>query len=143
MLQIIQGIVAILGRLMLCAIFFAAAVGNKIPNFHKVAEIMAAKGMPVPKLLLVGAIVFLIAGSVSIILGYRARIGALLLIIFLILATCYFHNFWILSDPAAREMQTIQFMKNLSMMGAMVLLLVNGAGCAALDSLRRKRTHAR
>src|SRR5262249_41374185 len=69
----LQGILAVIGRVMLCTIFFMAAVGNKIPHFNAVADVMGQKGIPAPQVMLVGAIVFLIAGSLSIILGYKAR----------------------------------------------------------------------
>ncbi len=49
----LRGLLAVLGRVLLCAIFFMAAVGNKIPNFSKVAGFMKLKGMPAPELLLV------------------------------------------------------------------------------------------
>jgi putative oxidoreductase len=119
---------------MLCAIFLMSAVGNKIPNFEQVTGIMAKADVPQPKIMLVGAIVFLIVGSVSIVFGYRARFGALLLLVFLGLASYYFHNFWIYEaeDPQHQE-QMIQFMKNLGLMGAMVLIIANGTGPCSLD----------
>ena len=122
-----------LGRVMLCTIFFLSAVGNKIPHFNDVAELMADEGHPGPQIMLVGAIVFLIAGSLSVILGYKARIGATLLLIFLVLATYYFHDFWNATDPKEKQEQMIQFMKNLGLMGAMVLIIANGTGPMSLD----------
>lgn len=138
----LRGIVTVAGRVMLCTIFFMAAVGNKIPHFSGVAQVMGQVGIPAPELMLVGAIVFLIAGSVSVVLGYHARLGASLLLIFLILATYFFHNFWTLSDPKAVEAQMIQFMKNLSMMGAMLFIIANGAGPFSLDNRRAGATRA-
>lgn len=135
----VQGIVAVIGRVMLCTIFFMAAVGNKIPHFNDVAGVMAKVGIPAPQLMLVGAIVFLIAGSVSVIVGFHSRIGASLLLVFLILATYYFHAFWKLSDPQAQQEQMIQFMKNLGLMGAMVLIIANGTGPLSLDSYERSQ----
>ena len=132
----LQGIVAVLGRILLCTIFLMSAVGNKIPNFQAVAGYMAKEGVPAPQVMLAGAIVFLIAGSLSIILGYRARIGAALLLVFLVLATYYFHDFWTLSDPQAEQEQMIQFMKNLGLMGAMLLVIANGTGPMSLDGRR-------
>ncbi len=129
----IQGILAVLGRVMLCTIFFLSAVGNKIPNFKAVAEAMEKEGVPAPQIMLVGAIVFLIAGSISVVVGFKARIGAALLLVFLILATYYFHDFWTLTDPQAKQDQMIQFMKNLGLMGAMVLIIANGTGPMSLD----------
>jgi putative oxidoreductase len=130
----LQGILAVLGRVMLCTIFVMSTVGNKIPNFNAVADLMGTKGIPAPKVMLVGAIVFLIAGSLSIILGYKARIGATLLLIFLVLATYYFHDFWHVTDEKVKQEQMIQFMKNLGMMGAMVLIIANGTGPMSLDA---------
>ena len=132
----LQGIVAVLGRILLCTIFLLSAAGNKIPHFQAVAGVMAKVGVPAPQVMLAGAIVFLIAGSLSVILGYKARIGAALLLVFLVLATYYFHDFWKVSDPQAQQEQMIQFMKNLGLMGAMVLIIANGTGPMSLDARR-------
>ena len=64
---------------------------------------MAAEGVPAPQFLLVGAIAFLLVGSVSVIVGYKAQFGAALLLIFLILASYYFHAFWKLEGQAQQE----------------------------------------
>ena len=94
---------------------------------------MDKEGVPAPQIMLVGAIVFLIAGSLSVVLGYKARIGATLLLIFLVLATYYFHDFWTVTDPQVKQEQMIQFMKNLGLMGAMLLIIANGTGPMSLD----------
>src|SRR6266404_5920414 len=138
MFQIIRGPLTVLGRLLLCTIFFMAAVGNKIPHFSDVAKVMESVGVPAPHFLLVGAIVFLLVGSVSVIVGYKARVGAALLLTFLVLASYYFHPFWRLEGQAQQE-QMIQFMKNLSMMGAMLFVVANGSGPMSVDSLLHKR----
>jgi putative oxidoreductase len=91
--------------------------------------------------MLVGAIVFLVAGSVAVIVGYKARTGAVLLLTFLVLASYYFHPFWKLEGQAQQE-QMIQFMKNLSMMGAMLFIVANGSGPMSLDSWLAKRQSA-
>jgi uncharacterized membrane protein YphA (DoxX/SURF4 family) len=70
----VQGIAAVVGRVMIATVFLMSAIGNKIPKFSDVAGYMAAEGVPLPQLMLVGAIVFLIVGSLSIIAGYKARI---------------------------------------------------------------------
>jgi len=134
-IRTIQGLTAVLGRVMLCTIFFMAAVGSKIPHFNDVAKLMESRGIPSAKLMLCGAIAFLIVGSISIIVGFQARLGAVLLLIFLALASYYFHNFWALPDAHAQQEQMVQFMKNLSMMGAMVFLIANGSGPMSLDTV--------
>jgi putative oxidoreductase len=139
MLQALRGPLTVLGRLLLCTIFLMAAVANKIPHFSDVAKFMESAGVPAPQLLLVGAIAFLLVGSVSVIVGYKARLGAALLLTFLVLASYYFHAFWKLEGPAQQE-QMIQFMKNLSMMGAMLFLIANGSGPFSVDSWLKKRS---
>lgn len=132
MARVLQGIFSVAGRIALTAIFISAALGNKIPNFNGVVGYMEAHNVPSPRLLLPGAIVFLLVGGASVVLGYRARLGALLLLLFLIPTTYYFHDFWNLSGGEA-EAQTIHFMKNLSMMGAMLFIIANGSGAWSLD----------
>lgn len=128
-----NGVLTVAARVMMSLIFLMSAVGNKIPNFDGVSQYMAGEGVPAPKLLLAGAIAFLLVGSISLILGYQARIGAALLLVFLVAATYYFHDFWTFDDAAARQQQTIQFMKNLGLMGAMLFVIANGAGPWSLD----------
>ena len=133
MFRVLRGPLTVLGRLLLCTIFLMAAVGNKIPHFSDVAKVMESAGVPAPQSMLVGAIVFLVVGSLSVIVGYKARIGAVLLLTFLALASYYFHPFWKL-DGQAQQGQMIHFMKNLSMMGAMLFVMANGAGPMSLDA---------
>jgi putative oxidoreductase len=128
----LQGALSLAGRIMLSTIFLMSAVGKKVPDFNGTAGYMESVGMPAPALMLVGAIVFLIVGSVSVIVGYHARIGAALLLVFLVLATYYFHAFWKLEGKEAQD-EMIQFMKNLSMAGAMVFIIGNGPGAWSLD----------
>ena len=73
----LQGLISALGRLLLAAIFLMSALGNKIPKFNDVAGYMATEGVPAPKIMLAGAIVFLIVGAVSVVLGYKTRLGEL------------------------------------------------------------------
>lgn len=128
-----QAVSTLLGRIAIATIFLMSAVGNKIPNFGGTAEYMAAAGIPLPSLMLVGAIGFLVAGSLSVIAGYQTRIGSALLLVFLILATYFFHDFWTY-EGEARQQQMIQFMKNLSMMGTMLFLIGMGPGPLSLDA---------
>ncbi len=130
---VVNNVLAVLGRLMLVTIFLMSALGNKIPQFSGVVGYMQSKGVPFPSLMLVGAIAFLLVGGVSVLLGWYARFGATLLLVFLVLATYYFHAFWTLpADQSQGEM--IQFMKNLALMGAMVGIIANGPGAMSIDS---------
>ncbi len=135
----LQALVSIFGRLCLVTIFLMSALGNKIPNFNGVAAYMGSAGVPQPQVLLAGAIAFLIIGGVTVLLGWKARLGAGLLAVFLVLATYYFHDFWNL--PAAEQQnEMIQFMKNLGLLGAMLLIMANGPGAGSLDGRKKKST---
>ena len=142
----VQGIMTVAGRVLLALIFLMSAAGNKIPQFSKVAQLMEGQGVPMPQVMLVGAIVFLIAGSLSIIVGFKARIGATLLLIFLLLATYFFHDCWTWPEDAmwvlstnsevkmpVQQIEMISFMKNLALMGAMLFIVANGSGPMSVD----------
>lgn len=149
----LQGLTTVVGRTLLALIFLMSALGNKIPKFAQVAKAMAGQGIPLPHVMLAGAIVFLIVGSLSIIVGYQARIGAILLFVFLVLATYFFHDFWTWSPEAewvlstnekvrmpVRQIEMISFMKNLALMGAMLFLAANGPGPWSLDARAKSET---
>lgn len=130
---VFTNVLAVVGRLMLVTIFLMSALGNKIPNFSGIVGYMEAKGVPMASVALVGAIAFLLVGSVSVLLGWYARIGATLLLVFLVLATYYFHNFWAVPAEAVQN-EMIQAMKNLAIMGAMVGIIANGPGAMSIDA---------
>ena len=146
-MRIIQGILAFVGRLMISIIFLLSALGNKIPNFSSVADVMASKGMPqgeilgIPahKYLLCGAIVFLILGGLSVAAGLKARLGALLLLVFLVGATYYFHDFWN-AEADQQPSEIIQFLKNLALSGTMLFIIANGAGPGSFDHRKKSKS---
>jgi putative oxidoreductase len=120
----------LIGRILLVLIFLNSGIG-KVGNFEGTAQYMAKFGMSNTTLFLLGAIVFELLGSITVILGYFTRFGALLLLIFLIPTTLIFHTNFV--DP----MQKINFMKNVSMFGGCFILLAAGAGRFSLDYLLR------
>ncbi len=122
----------LVGRILLVLIFLQSGIG-KIENFTGTAQYMTSQGMPYANFFLVGAIFFELVGSVTVILGYFTRFGALLLLIFLIPTTLIFHN--IFADPK----MMVHFMKNVSMFGGCLILLASGAGRFSLDSVLRSK----
>jgi putative oxidoreductase len=123
---------SLIGRILLVLIFLQSGIG-KIENFQGTAQYMAKFGMPFTNFLLVGSIFLELVGSVTAILGYYTRFGALLLIVFLVPTTLIFHtNF-------ADRMQVIHFMKNVSMFGGCLILLASGAGRFSLDYLLKSK----
>jgi putative oxidoreductase len=75
---------------------------------------------------------------VSILIGYKTRIGAAMIIVFLVPVTLVFHHFWTVADPTARSIQMVDFMKNISILGGSLMILVHGPGECSLDA-RAKR----
>lgn len=138
-LRDLQGPISLLGRIMLCAIFLSSAVANKIPNFAAVAKAMDKEGVPAADVMLSGAIAFLIIGSVCVVLGFKARIGAGLLFAFLVVATYFFHDFW--NMPVAEyDNQIAHSLKNLALGGAMLFIVANGPGAWSLDNRTKAAT---
>lgn len=121
-----------LGRFFLSFIFIVSGI-DKIFNFSGTAGYMESKGMPLVPLFLIAAIVLELAGGLSVLLGFKARIGALLLILFLVPTTLIFHNFWAL-EGTERQMQMIHFMKNLAILGGLFLVLGLAPGSRSVDS---------
>ena len=124
-----KALAILIGRILLALIFLKSGIG-KIGNFAGTAQYMASQGMPCP-LSFLSAIFFELVSSITIILGYFARFGAVLILIFLIPTTLIFHTIFV--DP----MQKINFMKNVSMFGGLLVLLSVGAGRFSLDHFLR------
>jgi len=139
MATVAKGFVSLLARLMIAAIFLASAIGNKILQFKATAEYMQQEGVPMPQLALVGAIGLLLLGGLALILGAWTRIGAFFLLVFLVAATYYFHDFWKFIDPTQRQLQTIQFMKNMAIGGGLLSLMAFGGGPWSVDGWIARR----
>lgn len=119
------------GRILIALIFLLSGFG-KITGFAGTAGYMASKGLPMVDLLLVITIVIEFGGALLIIAGFKARLAALALFLWMIPVTIVFHNFWAL--PADQQMiQQIMFMKNLSIMGAMLYIMAFGSGPLSVD----------
>jgi putative oxidoreductase len=127
----IEKYIPLVGRILLCAIFLNSGVG-KIFNFAGTQKYMAANGMPFTAFFLTGAIFLEIAGSLSIITGYKSKYGAWALILFLVPATFIFHS------NISERAQMIQFMKNTSIIGALLMISVLGTGQCSLEKKQQK-----
>lgn len=116
----------LLGRILLALIFIMAGVG-KIMDPVGTQAYMASVGMHPTLSLMIGAIIVEIGGGLSLILGCKARLGASALFLFLIPTTLLFHiNF-------ADKMQMILFLKNLGIMGGLLMVASFGPGPFSLD----------
>jgi putative oxidoreductase len=122
----------LIGRVLLCLLFLMSGL-----TFHFTSDAVQyaeAQGVPAASLLVPLSGVIEIIGAFSIMLGYRAKWGAWLLVIFLIPVTFMMHNFWAIDDPMQRQMQMTMFMKNLGLLGGVLLVAYWGAGPISLDS---------
>ncbi|MDJ0589846.1 MAG: DoxX family protein [Pleurocapsa sp. MO_226.B13] len=121
-------------RICLCIIFINSGIG-KIFGFASTAEMMANQGLPIANILLIFTIAFQLLGGLSLLLGYKVKIGSILLILFLIPATLVFHN--PLADPG--EMNS--FLKNIGLIGGLLMVIYAGAGALSVDSSTEQTQH--
>jgi putative oxidoreductase len=119
-----------LGRLMLVAIFLSA-----VPMHFARSGIdyAASQGVPMANVLVPISGVLALLGGLSVLFGYQARVGAVLLLLFLVPVTLMMHKFWGLTDPHQVEMQRIMFMKNVAILGGILMVVHFGAGPISID----------
>ncbi len=116
----------LIGRILIAQIFLASGFG-KIMGFTQTAAAIAGKGLPMAEVLVVLSIVIEIGAGLMILLGWKARIGAILLFLWMIPVSWAFHNYWTMTGMEA-YINKIMFQKNLAMMGAMLYILAFGSG---------------
>lgn len=123
----------LIGRICFSAMFIFGAPGHFTAAYIGYG---AQAGVPAASLLVPLAGVLALVGGLSVALGYKAKLGALLLVVFLIPVTATMHGFWAVADPMMRGMQQAHFMKNLSMLGGALLIAYFGSGPLSLDRWR-------
>ena len=119
-----------LGRLLFVTIFVLSSFGDFSSGTIAYA---AHHGVPLANVLVPLAGVMAFVGGLSVLLGVRARIGALLLVLFLVPVTLIMHRYWGIADPATAKLQQVMFLKNLSMLGGALLIMYFGAGPFSLE----------
>ena len=124
------------GRILMAVIFIFAGYG-KITGFEGTVGYIASKGLPLPQLAAIGAIIVELGGGILLVLGWQTRWVAAALFIFTAMTALFFHNFWAVPPDQAQN-QMIHFMKNISMMGGQLFVVIHGAGALSLDGNDRK-----
>jgi len=122
---------ALIGRILLAALFVISGF-NKIGGFSGVAGYIGSKGLPMPEVLAALTIALELGGGILLMIGYKARIVSILFFLWLIPTTLLFHKFWGI-DPAQVQGQMNNFLKNVSIMGAMLLVFAFGPGAYSVD----------
>jgi len=132
--QEVSAPVVLLGRVLFGLIFVMAGTNH---FSSQTIAYSASQGVPLAAFAVPLSGVIALAGGLSILLGYRAKIGAWLVVLFLACVTPMMHRFWAVTDPMMQQMQMVMFMKNLSMLGGALLISQFGAGPWSLDARRK------
>lgn len=129
----------LLGRICLSTIFILAGIG-KFLDYEGTAKYMTEAGMTMIPFFLYGAALVEILGGLSLLFGFKTRLGATILLLFLIPTTLIFHAFWNY-DGAMRTMQMIEFLKNLAIFGGLFYVVVCGPGRLSIDGSGAAQTN--
>ncbi|HEY0609326.1 MAG TPA: DoxX family protein [Chitinophaga sp.] len=131
-------VAVLLGRILFSLIFLLTVPGHFSSQLIGYA---AAQGVPAASFLVPLSGIIAFAGGLSIVFGYKARLGAWLIVIFLVPVTLYMHAFWKITDPMAQQTNMAMFMKNVGLTGAALLITYFGAGPLSVDekmAMKRK-----
>lgn len=120
----------VIARVLLAALFIMGGVG-KLTDFSGMVGFSAAAGVPFPDVAVALALVIELIGGIFLLVGFKTRMSALLLAITTLVITFYFHNGFV--DPT----QAIMGMKNLAIIGGLLLLSVHGPCKMSLDRKMR------
>lgn len=130
----LQAPLSLVSRLLLALLFLPAGI-SKIGGFAGTAGYIASKGLPFPTLAAAVAIVVEIGGGLALLAGFGTRFAALVLAVFTLVASFFFHNYW--GVPAEQAMvQQLMFFKNIAVVGGLLALTAFGAGAWSLDAKR-------
>lgn len=127
--------VLLLGRLLYSLIFILAGISH---FSHETIQMAADHGFPMASFLVPASGVLLLLGGLSILLGVKARYGAWLIVIVMVPLTLCIHRFWGVHE-SMQMLQKIMFLKNLSMIGAALIIAYFGSGPLSVDKHKAKK----
>ena len=126
-----QSATALLGRLLIAAMFLPAGL-SKLTGFAGTVGYIGSVGLPLPAVGATLAILVEILGSVALIAGYGTRAAALVLAIFTLSASYFFHPFW--ATPADQAfVASLLFYKNVAITGGLLVLAAFGPGAWSIE----------
>jgi putative oxidoreductase len=123
-------VVALIGRILFVALFLGSAFGH-LTQTAAMSGYAAAKGVPQPKLAVFVSGLVMLVGALMVLLGVWLDLGALLLVVFLVPTALLMHQFWKETDPQAKQLEMIQFQKDLALGGAALFIFALYAGYGA------------
>ena len=126
--------IPLIGRILFSLIFLMSGLMGHLAMASQTAAYAAASGLPMALPLVIISGIVALLGALSIILGFKAKFGAWLIILFLIPVTFTMHKFWGLTDPAQSQMQMSLFMKNIGLIGGALMISYFGAGPYSIDA---------
>lgn len=136
MFTVLQNPLSLVGRLLLAMLFLPAGIA-KIGGYAGTVGYIASKGLPLPEVGALVAIVVEVGGGLALIAGFGTRFAALGLALFTLAASVVFHNYWAL--PVDQQMvQQLMFFKNIAVIGGLLTLAAWGAGAWSLDARRSR-----
>jgi len=131
-MEFIQDIFSLIGRVLISGVFLWAAY-EKITHWNATVSYMKTKNIPQLNIVLPVMMALKIIGGLSVLLGWHAHIGALLLLVVTVISVLKLHAFWEKSGPE-RSMEQLFFMKELAVIGGLFMILALGGGHFGLGS---------
>jgi len=123
---------ALIGRVLLVFMFVYSGF-NKISGFEGTEAAIASKNVPLPAIATTIAIIVECIGGAMIAFGWKARWAALAVAVFTLVATILFHNFWAMTDVAAVKTDQLMFIKNIGVIGGLLLIFAFGPGRYSIE----------
>jgi putative oxidoreductase len=130
-------ITTLAGRILIAVIFLISGF-FKVGGYAQIVGYAAAMHLPAPGVAIAAAAAVELACGLAILAGFKTRVAAWLLFLYLIPVSFIFHNFWAVQGQE-QQMQMVNFLKNVAIMGGLLVLSVNGAGAYSADGRLAKK----
>lgn len=124
-------VLVLIGRVLFGMLFVGSAVGH-LTKTNDMASYAESRGIPMAKVAVASSGVLLLVGGLMMVLGVWADLAALLLVVFLVPTAVLMHAFWKESDEQTKYLEQVQFMKDMAMAGAALMLFAFFANTADL-----------
>jgi putative oxidoreductase len=132
-----KDITTLAGRILMSVMFLISGF-FKVGGYAQIVGYAAAVHLPMPGVAIAVAAAVELGCGLAILAGFKTRFAAWLLFLYLIPVTYFFHNFWAVQGQE-QQMQMVNFLKNVAIMGGLLVLSVNGAGAYSADAKLAKQ----